>query len=130
MPRTRRETKEGTMPKQDKTAADLQAVVDKIDAWPEPYRSIGYQLHNTILAAGPKVKPRIWYGMPGYAASRSTPVLVFFRLDDGVMSLGISEKATVEQEPDTTLRPSAWFLEDIDGPTLEKVAGLVRTAFA
>ncbi|GAA1748364.1 MULTISPECIES: DUF1801 domain-containing protein [Aeromicrobium] len=116
--------------KPDKATADLTAVQDKIAAWPEPFRSIGTQLHETILAAGPKVKPRIWYGMPGYAAGRSTPVLVFFRLDDGVMSFGISEKAAVEQEPDTTLKPSAWFLDSIDDATLAKIAGLVRTAFS
>ncbi|MGO3151792.1 MAG: DUF1801 domain-containing protein [Galactobacter sp.] len=118
------------MPKQDKTAADLQAVLDKIDSWPDPYKSIGERLHGTIVEAGPKMAPRIWYGIPGYAAARSKPVLVFFRLDDGVMSLGISEKATVEQEADSTLRPSAWFLDDIDEATLAKVASLVRTAFS
>jgi hypothetical protein len=109
---------------------DLTAVQDKIAAWPEPYRRIGTRLHETILSAGPKLKPRLWYGMPGYAGGRSTPVLVFFRLDDGVMSLGLSEHATVEKEPDTTLRPSAWYLDEIDDATLAKVAGLVRTAFS
>jgi hypothetical protein len=46
------------------------------------------------------------------------------------MSLGLSEHATVEKEPDTTLRPSAWYLDEIDDATLAKVAGLVRTAFS
>lgn len=112
-----------------KAAKDLQAVLDKIAAMPEPYATIGAQLHDAILSAGPKLKPRIWYGMPGYAAGRSAPVLVFFRVDDGVMSLGLSEKATVERAPGTTLRPSAWFLDEIDDATLAKVADLVRTAF-
>lgn len=116
--------------KTDKAAKDLQAVLDKIAGMPEPYATIGTKLHETIVNAGPKLKPRIWYGMPGYATGRTAPVLVFFRLDDGVMSLGLSEKATVERESGTTLRPSAWFLEEIDDATLAKVAGLVRTAFA
>lgn len=68
--------------------------------------------------------------MPGYATGRSAPVLVFFRLDGEVMSLGLSEKATVDREPESTLRPSAWFLDEVDDATLEKVAGLVRTAFS
>jgi hypothetical protein len=114
----------------DKTAKDLRAVVDKIAGWPEPFADIGRRLHETIVSAGPKVKPRIWYGMPGYAVSRSTPVVVFFRLDDGVMSLGFSEHARVEREDGSLLRPSAWFLDEIDDATLTKVAGLVRTAFA
>lgn len=115
--------------KTDKATKDLQAVLDKIASMPEPYARIGARLHETILAAGPKLKPRIWYGMPGYATGRSAPVLVFFRVDDGVMSLGLSEKARVEREPDSTLRPSAWFLDEIDDATLAKVADLVRTAF-
>lgn len=115
--------------KTDKTAKDLQAVVDKIAGMPEPYATIGARLHETILGAGPKLKPRIWYGMPGYATGRSTPVLVFFRLDDGVMTLGVSEKATVEREPGSTLRPCAWTLDELDDATAEKVAELVRIAF-
>lgn len=116
--------------KSDKSAKDLKAVLDRIASFPEPFRAIGIQLHETILAAGPKLKPRIWYGMLGYATGRSTPVLVFFRLDDGVMSLGLSEKATVERESGSTLRPSAWFLDDVDDATLAKVADLVPTAFS
>ncbi|ACZ21879.1 protein of unknown function (DU1801) [Sanguibacter keddieii DSM 10542] len=116
--------------KPDKATQDLQDVVDKIAGWPEPYATIGARLHETILSAGPKLKPRIWYGMPGYATSRTAPVVVFFRLDDGNMSLGLSEKATVAREPGTTLHPSAWFLTEIDDPTLAKVSELVRTAFS
>lgn len=112
----------------DKVTTDLREVEDKIAGWPEPFAGIGARLHRTILDAGPKPKPRLWYGMPGYATARSAPVLVFFRLDDGVMSLGLSEKATIDREPDSTLRPSAWFLDDVDDRTLAKIAALVRTA--
>ncbi|QEW00342.1 DUF1801 domain-containing protein [Microbacterium caowuchunii] len=116
--------------KTDNATKDLQAVSEKIAEWPEPFATIGARLHETILTAGPKLKPRLWYGMPGYAVGRSTPVLVFFRVDDGVMSFGLSEKATVEREAGSTLRPSAWFLEEIDDATLRKIADLVRTAFS
>lgn len=116
--------------KTDKTANDLQAVLDKIAGMPEPYATIGARLHETILGAGPKLKPRIWYGMPGYATARTAPVLVFFRLDDGVMTFGLSEKATVDRESGSTLRPCAWYLDEIDEATAEKVADLVRTAFS
>lgn len=114
--------------KADKSAKDLQAVVEKIASFPEPYAAIGTRLHETILQAEPKLKPRLWYGMPGYATSRSAPVLVFFRLDDGVMSLGLSEKAHIERESGSTLRPSAWFLDELDDATTAKIADLVRTA--
>lgn len=117
-------------PSSDKAQSDLTAVVATIDAWPEPYTTIGRHLHETIISAGPKLKPRLWYGMPGYATARSAPVVVFFRLDDGVMSLGLSEKATVRRESDSTLRPCAWFIDEMDERTLAKVTELVRTAFS
>ncbi|CAB4922250.1 hypothetical protein R4172_17800 [Rhodococcus kroppenstedtii] len=63
--------------------------------------------------------------MPGYATARSALTLLFLRLDDGVMSLGLSEKATTERERDSTLRPSAWFLDNVDNGTLAKIADLV-----
>lgn len=116
--------------KPDKAAQDLQAVLEKIDSMPEPYRAIGHRLHETITAAGPKLKARLWYGMPGYATGRSTPVLVFFRLDDGVMTLGLSEKATVDRAAGSTLRPCAWYLEELDDATAEQVAELTRIAFS
>ena len=97
----------------DKTAKDLREVLDKIAGWPEPFAEIGTRLHETIIDAGPKLKPRLWYGNPGYATARSAPTVVFFRVDDGVMSLGLSERATIEREPDSTLRPSAWFVDEI-----------------
>lgn len=115
--------------KPDNAAKDLQAVLNKISAMPEPYAEIGTRLHETITSAGPKLKPRLWYGMPGYATGRSAPVAVFFRLDDGLMTLGLSEHATVEHEPDSTLRPAAWYLDEIDDNTVAKVAELVRMAF-
>lgn len=118
------------MPSNDKSPQDALAVTELIARWPEKHRTIGTSLHETIMSAGPRLKPRLWYGMPGCATGRSAPVLVFFRLDGEVMSLGLSEKATVDREPESTLRPSAWFLDEVDDATLEKVAGLVRTAFS
>jgi hypothetical protein len=53
--------------KPDKAARELHAVLEKIAEMPEPYATIGARLHETILRAGPKLKPRLWYGMPGYA---------------------------------------------------------------
>lgn len=115
--------------KKDKSEKDAQAVAERIAGFPAPYDEIGARLHETIMSAGPKLKPRPWYGMPGYATGRSQPVLVFFRLDDGVMTLGLSEKATVDREAGSVLRPCAWYLDEIDDDSLARVADLVRTAF-
>ncbi|GAA4748977.1 DUF1801 domain-containing protein [Gordonia alkaliphila] len=120
---------ESTSPKVNK---DQLAVTEKIDSMPEPYRSVARRLHEVILSAGPKLKPRLWYGMPGYATARSAPVLVFFRLDDDLMSVGITEKAYRAPGPDApdTLMPCAWYLTELDDAGADRIAEVVRAAFA
>ncbi len=75
----------------------------------------------------PDLKPRPWYGMPGYA--KDGPVLVFFRVDD-YMTFGLTEKAnlTIEEGAKDQLMPSAWFLTDLDDATEAKIADIVRVA--
>lgn len=108
---------------------DDAAVREKIAAFPESYRSIGERMHEVILAAAPNLKPRVWYGMPGYAKSRSAPVLCFFRVDD-YMSFGLTEKAHFEWEEEASggLMPSAWFLTGLDEATEQQVTEIVRKA--
>lgn len=108
---------------------NLQQVLDKIAGMAEPRRSVMQRVHDVIVAAAPDLKPRIWYGMPGYARSASTPVLVFIRNDD-VMTLGVSEKATLTPAGgrDGRLIPAAWFFEDLDETTETRIAEIVRAA--
>ena len=108
---------------------NLQQVLDKIAAMDEPRRGVMQRMHEVILAAAPELKPRIWYGMPGYARSASTPVIVFIRNDD-LMSLGLSEKATLKPAGgrDGRLIPAAWFFDDLDENTEKRVAEIVRAA--
>jgi hypothetical protein len=46
---------------------------------PEPYRAMGERLHALILRSAPALRPKVWYGMPGYA--KEGPVICFFRAD-------------------------------------------------
>lgn len=108
---------------------NLQQVLDKIAAMDEPDRSTMQRVHDVIVEAAPELKPRIWYGMPGYATSASSPVLVFFRKDE-LMSLGVSEKAAriPSDSSDGLLSPSAWYFDGIDDVTERQVAAIVRAA--
>lgn len=108
---------------------NLQQVLDKIAGMSEPARGVMRRMHDVIVAAAPELKPRIWYGMPGYAKSASSPVLVFFRNDD-MMSLGVSEKATLKPagDEDGLLIPAAWYFEGLDDVTERRVAEIVRAA--
>ena len=108
---------------------NLEQVLATIDAMDEPVRRVMRRMHEVIVAAAPDLKPRIWYGMPGYAASASSPVLVFFRHDER-MSLGVSEKAAFRPAggEDGLLMPAAWYFEDLDDVTERRVAEIVRAA--
>ncbi len=110
---------------------NLQQVLDKIAGMNEPARGVMRRMHDVIVAAAPELKPRIWYGMPGYAKSASSPVLVFFRNDD-LMSLGVTEKATLRPAggEDGLLIPAAWYFEGLDDVTERRVAEIVRAAIA
>ncbi|WP_458683066.1 hypothetical protein [Prescottella equi] len=65
-----------------KDEKNLQQVLDKISGMDEPRRSVMRRVHDVIVAAAPEIRPRIWYGMPAYAKSASTPALLTLRNDE------------------------------------------------
>jgi len=111
---------------------DEVAVRDKIAALPA-FQDIAARLHEVILEAAPELQPRLWYQMPGYATSKKSPVLCFFRVDDGqYLTFGLSEHAHHEPDPEAghQLMGSAWFLTGLDEPTEARIAEIVRRAVA
>ena len=114
-----------------KDEKNLAQVIDKIASLDEPERSLVQRVHEVIMAAAPELKPRIWYGMPAYARSASSPALVALRSDERV-NLALTEK--VELRPaggtDGTLMPAAWYLESVDEATEKRIAEIVRAAIA
>lgn len=111
---------------------DHAAVREKIGALPA-FRDVAARLHEVICAAAPELAPRLWYGMPGYARAKKSPVLCFFRVDDDqYVTFGLSEHAHHEPEPgaDHQLMGSAWFLTGLDEPTEARIAEIVRRAVA
>ncbi|MCY3978444.1 MAG: DUF1801 domain-containing protein [Chloroflexi bacterium] len=116
--------------KADKDADNLAAVLEKIPQMFGEDADIGLRMHDIIMEAAPELKPRLWYGMPGYARGRSKPVLVFIRKDD-YLTFGLTEKANLlidENAPDKLI-PNAWFLKtDLDEATEARMAEIVRAA--
>jgi hypothetical protein len=110
---------------------DETAVLEKVAGLPA-FRDLAARLHEVIVAAAPDLQPRLWYGMPGYAAAKR-PVLCFFRVDDDrYVTFGLTEHAHHEPDPDAghQLMGSAWFLTELDDPTAERIAAIVRRAVA
>ncbi|GAB3224898.1 DUF1801 domain-containing protein [Mycolicibacterium hippocampi] len=107
--------------------SDEDVVRDKIAELPA-FRDIASRLHEVIMKAAPDLKPRLWYGMPGYAKSKSSPVICFFRVDaDDYVSFGLTEKATLAPDEGAShkLIGSAWYLTEIDDPTEARIAEIV-----
>ena len=115
--------------KSDKDADNLAAVLDKIPKMFGDQTDAGLRLHEVIMEANPALKPRLWYGMPGYAHGRSKPVLVFIRKDD-YLTFGLTEKANLQIDEDAPhqLTPNAWFLTGLDAATEARIAEIVRAA--
>lgn len=113
--------------KATKATNDEAAVLAVIDAMPEPYREMGERLHALILRSAPGLRPRLWYGMPGYA--KDGPVLCFFRVDK-YMTFGLTEHAAFALEEGATdqLMPSSWFFDALDDATEVRLAEIVRRA--
>ncbi len=109
---------------------DAAAVAAKIAELPA-FRELAGRLHALILESAPELAPRLWYGMPGYAKAKSKPVICFFRVDDDQrVTFGITEHADLTPEPDAPdhLINSAWFLSELDEPTEQRIAEIVRKA--
>ena len=111
-----------------KDEKNLAQVVDKIAGMDEPRRSAMQRVHEIITATAPDLKPRIWYGMPAYAASASTPALITLRNDER-LNLAITEKADFRPAggADGGLMPAAWYFETIDAATEKRIAEIVRS---
>ncbi|MGF3056663.1 DUF1801 domain-containing protein [Microbacterium sp. YY-01] len=112
-----------------KDEKNLAQVIDKIAKMDEPERSLMQRVHEVILIAVPSLKPRIWYGMPAYAQSASTPALVTLRNDERV-NLALTEKVTLRPAggSDGALMPAAWYFDSIDETTEQRITEIVRSA--
>ncbi|MGJ9421177.1 hypothetical protein [Aeromicrobium sp. CF3.5] len=113
------------LPKDEKS---LQQVIDKIAKMDESRRSVMGRVHDIVLTAAPTLKPRIWYGMPAYAESASTPALLTLRNDER-LNLAITEKADFRAVGgvDGSLMPAAWYFEAVDEDTEKRIAEIVRS---
>lgn len=109
---------------------DETAVKEKI-AGLTAFGDVAARLHDLIMQSAPGLEPRLWYGMPGYAKSKSSPVICFFRVDDDdYVTLGLTEKANLAPDTDAPDRliGSAWFLTELDEPTEARIASIVAKA--
>lgn len=112
-----------------KDEKNLAQVIDKIAKMDDPERALMLRVHEIIMAAAPALKPRIWYGMPAYAASASTPALVTLRNDERV-NLALTEKVALRPAGgyEGSLMPAAWYFDEVDEAAEQRITEIVRAA--
>ena len=115
----------------DKHEADAQDVIAKIEKFSDKYRDVGKQLHELIATTAPQLRPRLWYGMPGYALKSDGPVVLFFR-EDKYVSFGLTDNSNLMElgQPEEGLVEVAWYLGVLNADVKEKIADIVRKVVA
>lgn len=114
------------------TSEDLKnEVLAKISQYKENSFPEAERIHEIIMRANPDLHPRLWYGMPGYARSKDSAVLCFFRKDD-LISFGITEAANMQAlaGSNAPIIPSAWYITNLDSSVEDKITKIVTKATA
>ncbi len=117
--------------KRNMSSAEMQAeVLDKIAQFSERNQSLAERIHAVIMEAAPELHPRLWYGMPGYAKTKDSAVLCFFREDEKYMTFGLTEAVNLKPETGASdlLMPCAWFFTDLNAATEQKIAEIAKMA--
>jgi uncharacterized protein YdhG (YjbR/CyaY superfamily) len=108
-------------------AGDERAVLAKIASFPEPDRSLARRLHTIITTAGPRLSPRLWYGMPAY--TKEGDVLCFFqpasKFKARYGTLGFNDAANLD---DGAIWPTSFAVTELTGSGETKIATLVKKA--
>ena len=113
---------------EEKAAADEAAVRAKIAEMPQPDRDTAERVHTIVTAAAPELRPKLYYGQPGWAIAGT--IIVFFR--SGLMdkarysTLGFSERAQLDEKGG--LWPTSFALERITDDSAKTITKLVKKA--
>ena len=102
-------------------------VFAKIDAMPEPERTLAKRLHEIIQASAPALSPKTWYGMPAYA--REGKVVCFFqsaqKFNTRYATLGFSDQANLDEGD---MWPTAFALKELTAAEEDRISALVKKA--
>lgn len=106
-------------------------VVAKIAKFSDKYRPVAEKLHELIMSSVHNLHPRLWYGMPGYARTKDSAVICFFR-EDKYVTFGLNENANFSRTGDepNQLMECAWFLTTIDEATEKRLAEILDKALS
>ncbi len=108
--------------RRNKTSEDLKSeVIEKINHYSTNDFPEARRIHDIIMEANPSLQPRLWYGMPGYAKTKDSAVLCFFR-KDALISFGITEAVDLNSlaSDAPSAVASSWYITKLDAAS-EKI---------
>lgn len=115
--------------KANESAAEaLRAVLEKIDSLDEPDRTNARRIHEIVTEVAPSLRPRLYYGSPGYADTDGKIVLFYqerakFKVRYG--NLAFFDAARLD---DGTMWPTGFAVTELSAADEQVVAALVRKA--
>jgi uncharacterized protein YdhG (YjbR/CyaY superfamily) len=103
------------------------AVLEKIQALPQPDRDLAERLHALIKAQAPMLSPKTWYGMPAYAKDGN--IVCFFqsaqKFKTRYATLGFTDKAKLDNG---SMWPTAFALRDLTPAEETRIIELLKKA--
>ena len=100
----------------------------KIAEMPESDRVMAERIHAVVMASGPDLAPKTWYGMPAYARSDGK-LICFFKSADKFKSryatFGFEENAHLD---DGSMWATSWALTTLTPADEAKIGALVKKA--
>lgn len=115
----------------DRRKATSEDLRDEVLAKIKQYEEKGFveagRIHEIIMQANPSLCPRLWYGMPGYARTKDSAVLCFFRKDD-LISFGITESANLDEQGSGSYVASSWYIKELDKQSEDLISRTVASA--
>jgi len=102
-------------------------VLAKIAEMPKDDRVMAERVHAIVMANGPELWPRTWYGMPAYAKDGN--VICFFqnsaKFKARYSTLGFNDRANLD---DGAMWPVAFALKEMTPEMESRIAELVKRA--
>jgi uncharacterized protein YdhG (YjbR/CyaY superfamily) len=113
---------------QESDAEALKAVLDKIESLDEPDRTNARRIHEIITTTAPSLKPKLYYGSPGYA-NPDGKILCFYQ-ERAKFKVRYGNFAFFEaaQLDDGTMWPTAWAITEISPADEKLIATVVAKA--
>jgi uncharacterized protein YdhG (YjbR/CyaY superfamily) len=116
-------------------ADPVTELLEKIAEMPESDRVLAGRLHTLITEAAPELSPRLWYGMPAYAAGarngKGGKIVCFVqaaeKFGSRYLTLGFNDAAHLD---DGTMWPTSFALTELTPAHEKTVTELVKKAMS